>query len=65
MGNLGEILDEDDNVRYKLTIEVDQQWLNILGQISKHQEGFVWLKIKELFPEDDLANYLIKRSKGE
>jgi len=63
MGNLGEIL--DDNVRYKVTIEVDQQWLNILGQISKHQEGFVWLKIEELFPEDDLANYLIKRSKGE
>jgi hypothetical protein len=63
MGNLGEIL--DDNVRYKVTIEVDQQWLNILGQISKHQEGFVWLKIKELFPKDDLANYLIKRSKGE
>jgi hypothetical protein len=63
MGNLGEIL--DDNVRYKVTIEVDQQWLNILSQISKHQEGFVWLKIKELFPNDDLANYLIKRSKGE
>jgi hypothetical protein len=63
MGNLGEIL--DDNVRYKVTIEVDQQWFNILGQISKHQEGFVWLKIKELFPKDDLANYLIKRSKGE
>ena len=26
---------------YKVTIEVDQQWLDILGQISKHQDGFM------------------------
>ena len=30
---------------YKVTIEVDQQWLDILGQISKHQDGFVWIGV--------------------
>jgi hypothetical protein len=31
---------------YKLTIEVDQQWFDILGQISKHQPGFVWMEVE-------------------
>ena len=30
----------------KITVEVDQQWFEILGQISKHQEGFVWIKVE-------------------
>ena len=30
-----------------ITIKVDDQWFEILGQISKHQEGFVWLKVGE------------------
>jgi hypothetical protein len=30
---------------YKVTIEVDQQWLDILGQISKHQDGFIWIGV--------------------
>ena len=30
---------------YKISIEVDQQWFDILGQISKHQEGFVWIEV--------------------
>jgi hypothetical protein len=30
----------------KITVEVDQQWFEILGQISKHQDGFVWIKIE-------------------
>jgi hypothetical protein len=33
---------------YKLTIEVDQQWFDILGQISKHQEGFVWIGVEDV-----------------
>jgi hypothetical protein len=32
---------------YKITAEVDEQWFLILGQITRHQEGFVWLKVKE------------------
>jgi len=31
---------------YKVTIEVDQQWLDILGQISKHQGGFIWIEVE-------------------
>jgi hypothetical protein len=27
---------------YKITAEVDEQWFQILGQITRHQEGFVW-----------------------
>lgn len=30
----------------KITVEVDQQWFEILSQISKHQDGFVWIKVK-------------------
>jgi hypothetical protein len=30
---------------YKITIEVDQQWFDILGQISKHQDGFIWIEV--------------------
>jgi hypothetical protein len=33
---------------YKVTIEVDQQWFDILGQISKHQEGFVWIGVEDV-----------------
>jgi hypothetical protein len=29
-----------------ITIEVDDQWFEILGQISKHQEGFVWVEVE-------------------
>jgi hypothetical protein len=33
---------------YKVNIEVDQQWLDILGQISKHQDGFVWIEVEHV-----------------
>lgn len=32
--------------KYKLTIEVDQTWFDILGQISRHQDGFVWIEVE-------------------
>jgi len=32
---------------FKITAEVDEQWFQILGQITRHQEGFVWLQVKE------------------
>ena len=32
---------------YTITIKVDQQWLDILGQISRHQDGFIWLEVKK------------------
>lgn len=32
---------------YILTIKVDQTWFDILGQISRNQDGFIWVKVKE------------------
>ena len=29
-----------------ITAEVDEQWFEILGQITQHQEGFIWIKVK-------------------
>jgi len=30
---------------YKITAEVDEQWLDILGQITRYQKGFTWLEV--------------------
>ena len=30
-----------------LTVEVDDEWFDILGVISRHQEGFVWVNVEE------------------
>lgn len=32
----------------KVTIEVDEEWFDILSVISRHQEGFVWIEVEEL-----------------
>jgi len=32
-------------MKYTITAEIDQQWFDILGQITKHQDGFVWIKV--------------------
>jgi hypothetical protein len=31
---------------YKVTLEVDQQWFDILGQISRNQDGFIWIEVE-------------------
>jgi len=33
---------------YKVTLEVDQQWFDILGQISRNQDGFIWIEVENL-----------------
>ena len=33
---------------YTITAEVDQQWFDILGQITRHQDGFVWITVEKL-----------------
>jgi hypothetical protein len=33
--------------KYVIMAEVDQKWLDILGQITRNQEGFVWIEVKE------------------
>jgi hypothetical protein len=30
-----------------ITAEVDEQWFEILGQITRHQNGFVWIEVKD------------------
>ena len=33
--------------KYTITAEVDQQWFEMLGQLTRHQDGFVWIEVKE------------------
>ena len=34
-------------VTYKINVEVDQQWFDILNQVTRHQDGFVWVKVEK------------------
>ena len=31
--------------KYTITAEVDETWFQILGQITRHQDGFVWTDV--------------------
>lgn len=31
----------------EVTIRVSQEWFEVLGLISRHQDGFVWLEVKD------------------
>jgi len=33
--------------KYKVTLEVDEQWFDILGQISRNQDGFIWIEVED------------------
>lgn len=33
--------------KFVIMAEVDKTWLDILDQITRHQEGFVWIEVKE------------------
>ena len=51
-----------------ITAEVDQEWFDILGQITRHQDGFIWIKVEEetLQERADRTNpYLLTTKKGE
>ena len=39
-------------IMYELKITVDQEWLDILDVISKHQEGFIWQDIEAVRYEE-------------
>lgn len=30
-----------------ITAKVDDQWFEILAQITRHQDGFVWMGVKD------------------
>ena len=34
-------------VKYTITAEVDQKWFDILEQITRHQDGFVWIEVEK------------------
>ena len=34
------------NETYTITAKVDSFWFEMLGQITKHQEGFVWVGVE-------------------
>ena len=34
--------------KYIITAEIDQQWFDILSQITRHQDGFIWQTVEEL-----------------
>jgi hypothetical protein len=33
--------------KYVIMAEVDQKWLDILDHITRNQEGFIWIEVKE------------------
>jgi hypothetical protein len=33
---------------YKITAEIDEFWFEMLSQITRHQEGFVWCEVNEM-----------------
>jgi hypothetical protein len=32
--------------KYRVTIELDERWFTILGELSKNTEGFVWEEVE-------------------
>ena len=38
---------------YKIIAEIDEQWLDILGQITRYQKGFTWLEVSSNRPLPD------------
>jgi hypothetical protein len=40
---------------YNLELMVDDEWLDILSTISRHQDGFVWLNLESDDPEDSVC----------
>jgi len=39
-------------IKARITAEVDYTWFSILDQITKNQDGFVWVNV-ERFEEDN------------
>jgi hypothetical protein len=39
-------IQKQTNNTYTITAKVDQQWFDILGQITRNQEGFVWVEVE-------------------
>ena len=35
-------------IMYEISATVDSQWFDILGQITRYQEGFVWGDVEEV-----------------
>ena len=43
-------------MKYKIEAEVDQRWFEMLGQLTRHQDGFVWIKVEGEGKGDEQTN---------
>ena len=50
--------------KYIITAELDQQWFDILGQITRHQPGFCWIEVKKEEESDELKEWLLDRQEN-
>lgn len=39
--------------KFTITAEIDKQWFDILNQITRHQDGFIWIEVKESEDENE------------
>lgn len=39
--------------KFLITAEIDKVWFDILNQITRHQDGFVWIEVKESEDESE------------
>jgi hypothetical protein len=33
--------------KYRVTIELNERWFTVLGELSKDTEGFVWVEVEK------------------
>ena len=33
--------------KYRVEIELDERWFNLLGELSRNTDGFIWVSVKE------------------
>ena len=48
--------------KYIITAELDQQWFDILGQITRHQPGFGWIEVKK--EESAIEKWLLDKQEN-
>lgn len=39
--------------KFIINAEIDKVWFDILNQITRHQDGFIWIEVKEIEGDDE------------
>lgn len=39
--------------KFIITAELDKQWFDIMNQITRHQDGFIWIDAKEVEEDEE------------